>query len=477
MKKSEFKKLIVSLISLLLVFSLTACGTYKPPVDPDNPDDPGVTPGPVGPSGPGETRNTFTVTLMYNGMTFIPESTDVKAQWTDGYNYYQQDFDSYGTASVTGLDGEYRVTLTEVPDGYGYDANAYTTSNDNKDIVIEIFKLSKVTGKGTQNNPYQMTSIGVYETSITGSNGYVYYKFAPKTEGEYSIESWMDVTANEYNPRVDVYNANAGGWMQLREEVDGGGASSGYTQNFLFKVQVSEDMIGNIFIFAIKVESKNDDYPVRVCFALKRDGHFELDHIVSDMILPKEIDTALNYLNSADAKENEKGKVMYPVRYENGKRILDGDSWGYNEDTGFYQKYNPASGKYDGEILYAQITSNTVFLDRGLNTMQDAGNKCLTIANGTENYHFFIEGSEMTNEDPRFNIYKGLLGYTDIVNKDGNVPVTQEVKDFLQKFAISQLYFRDGDGWCEVGGYTGSREWMTDSFENDQWLWACVYYA
>ncbi len=479
MKKTKLKQLFLALISLLLIFSTVSCGTYKPPVDPGDDDDvPPVTPGPGDTTG-GDDEDFFTVTLIYNGMTFVPDSLDVKAQWTDGYNYYQAGFDGYGTAKMSGLDGEYRVTLTEVPEGYTYDPNIHTASNDNRDIEIEIYRLSRTNGKGTENNPYKMTGIGVFNAEIKSSKSVIFFEFTPRTEGEYSIESWMDVTANEYNPRVDVYNANAGGWKQLREEVDGGGVSSGYTQNFLFKVQVAEEMIGNLFLFAIKVESKNDDYPVNVSFALKRDGHFELDHADRQMIIPEQLEAAEDYILSAEARENEKGTILYPVRYENGKRVLDGANWGYNEDSGFYQMYNPKSGKYDGEVLYMQVTSATVFLDQGIHTIEDAGNSALTVSDGTENYKLFIEGYSSLAEllYVGYENYVGIRGYADIVNLHGNVPVTREIKDFLQKFAISQLYFRDGNGWCEVGGITGQSRWMTDSLEEDQWLWACVYYG
>ncbi len=480
MKKTKLKRLFLTLISLLLVFSLVSCGTYKPPIDPDEDDDPPVTPGP----GPGETpgegdEDYFTVTLMYNGMTFIPESLDVKAQWTDGYNYYQADFDNYGTAKMSGLDGEYRVTLTEVPEGYSYDPNAHTTSNDNKDIVVEIYKISRVSGKGTDDNPYQMTGIGVFETEITSEDDYKWYRFVPRQEGEYSIESWMDVTANEYNPRVDVYNANPGGFKQLREEVDSGGVSSGYTQNFLFKVQIAEGMIGNIFLFAVKVESKNDDYPVRLSFALKRDGHFELDLPDKTLVVPTEVEHARDYLQSEAGIENESGTIMYPVRYENGKRIQDGANWGYNEETGFYQKFNPQTRKFDGEVLYAHITSPCVFLDLPINLIEPTKGPYLTVNDGTEYYKLFIEGyaSLVDAKYPNYQSYQGILSYADIANKDGLVPVTQEMKDFLQKLAIAQTYFCDGNGHCELGGYTRLKQWQTDSYEEDQWLWDCVYYG
>ena len=60
-------------------------------------------------------------------------------------------------------------------------------------------------------------------------------------------------------------------------------------------------------------------------------------------------------------------------------------------------------------------------------------------------------------------------GYASYCNSDGVYKVTEELKEFLQKFSISQLYFRDGDGWVE--GYNVYAE------EDDQWLFACGYYV
>ena len=65
----------------------------------------------------------------------------------------------------------------------------------------------------------------------------------------------------------------------------------------------------------------------------------------------------------------------------------------------------------------------------------------------------------------------GKEGYADWCNADGVVPVTEELAEFLQKFAISQRYFADGDGWVE----TNSRK-SIDAYEDSQWLFACGYY-
>ena len=63
------------------------------------------------------------------------------------------------------------------------------------------------------------------------------------------------------------------------------------------------------------------------------------------------------------------------------------------------------------------------------------------------------------------------VGYADRVNADGVVPVTAELRDFLQGFAVTQRYFADGGGWVE-----SSSKYPIDAYEDSQWLFACGYY-
>lgn len=62
-------------------------------------------------------------------------------------------------------------------------------------------------------------------------------------------------------------------------------------------------------------------------------------------------------------------------------------------------------------------------------------------------------------------------GYADYANSDGLCPVTEELKEFLQKFSVSQRYFNDGNGWIEYNSTS-----PIDAAEADQWLFACAYY-
>ena len=65
----------------------------------------------------------------------------------------------------------------------------------------------------------------------------------------------------------------------------------------------------------------------------------------------------------------------------------------------------------------------------------------------------------------------GKGGYSDYVNTDGCYGVTQELKEFLQKYSISQLLFFDGNGFVETHPTIS-----IFAAEEDQWLFACGYY-
>lgn len=86
---------------------------------------------------------------------------------------------------------------------------------------------------------------------------------------------------------------------------------------------------------------------------------------------------------------------------------FDGDgSLFYGKGDGYYHLYDKTTGVY-GPILYANISSPTRFLGEGGNTpltsIEEAGNKALTVSNGTENYKLFIQGLPALLIDPGLN--------------------------------------------------------------------------
>ncbi len=85
----------------------------------------------------------------------------------------------------------------------------------------------------------------------------------------------------------------------------------------------------------------------------------------------------------------------------------------YGKGDGYYHLYDKSSGVF-GPILYANISSPTRFLGEGGNTpltsIEVAGNKALTVSNGTENYKLFIEGLPALLIDPGLNNPTATVG-------------------------------------------------------------------
>ncbi len=471
MKRNRILFMLVAV--LLLAATLTGCmvqsstpsgteeetTTQKPPVVP--------------PSG-----EAFTATLRYNGELYIPTST-VSVQWTDGASIHSAPVNGNGMASVTGLDGDYRVTLSGLPEELAYNPNVHTATNHARNIVIDIYDVipTKGSGKNLYANIIEMSQMGVYRSEeIKSGTAKVYYQFVPRQAGTYSIETWMDVTENDVNPKLDIYNGSVA-YKVFAYTQDDGGAEGIYTKNVRFTVQVAKEQIGSVFAFGVKATSKSETYPVRITFALQYNGGFSLEKTQYRMILPTE--TWRPYDGTVTTANGY--RFVYPEVPMGGYNMFDGTMFELNPATGFYHLYDAENDTY-GPVLYADIATATRFIDRSFTTIEQ-DNKALTVS-ATECYKLFIEGwsgLESVGYDTSWQVgltaaeldqYRAAKSYGAYSNIDGRAPVTEELKTFLQKFSTSQLLFMDGDGWVET-----NPDVSVDSFEEDQWLFACGYYV
>lgn len=225
-----------------------------------------------------------------------------------------------------------------------------------------------------------------------------------------------------------------------------------------------------------------------------------------------------NNCNTCGCSRIEDKKVPPPsisVSFKSGNKIefagftLDKDGvLYYGTGDNFYHFYDEENGTW-GEILYAYVSSAFRFIDTAFNSIEYKGNKFLTVNNGTQNYKFFIEGykslgsggfcvnfpdnneicpclesgkcpgacafgckechPQCNNVPPELLASQG--GYADFTNQDGVYGVTEELRIFLQSYSTSQLLFCDGNGWVE-----SNPSIKIYSNEDDQWLFACVYY-
>ena len=490
------KKLLSYLVILILIFTTVSCGQIvddpnkgdgdKPIIDPDNNQTP---PDGDNPNIDVDEKVEFSVSLIYNKKVFIPSSNEkIQVVWADDYSRYTETIGSDGFAK-TKLDGEFNVYLNNVPEGYSYNPNIYTADNDNPVVEIELYKLSRISkGNGTGlYKEYQMSSTGVYRCEISKAQQKVYYEFRPTKAGYYVLETLVNVFEDSVNPKVDIYQGTFAFKPTTPNQagLDGGGYSlkNGFTKNVKWVVKLTEEQVQNVYTFAIFADSKTNVYPINVDFSISYEGEYYIDDIVSKLINAEEIHSLVECGNCHKAYSpqttdsicslcggniitvskptynpnqyvfinSDGGTGSYYGGASNGSGLLIGKGFKYNEETGFWHVYNNQTGEF-GPVLCAKITKPCAYYEESLNLIESHGNKNLTVSNGTENYKVFVEQS-----------------YAAVCNNDGVCFVTNEMKEFLQKFSISQRLFFDGNGFVESTGVYAA--------EDDQWLFACGYYA
>ena len=193
-------------------------------------------------------EESYTVSLAVNGKKFIPEGADMYAQWTkltdtgDIAGFKKSTFNEDGIAFVNNLDGEYRITLGNIPDGYAYNPNLYVTSGNSRNIVVELYPIiqTKNSGSDLYDNIIEIRQTGVYRVTIEKLYAVkegVYFQFSiPRDGGVYSIQSLADVLQNTINPIAEIYNGSSAfkAWSHTCD--DGVEFENGsYTKNFYFE--------------------------------------------------------------------------------------------------------------------------------------------------------------------------------------------------------------------------------------------------
>ena len=519
---------LLCLCLCLVCLGLTACGEMNPAVSTPGQGMGEDTRPPVVTDEEGNVdEDPFTVTLTYEGNVYIPsEENPISVEWSDGYSLHSAEIGPDGVARVGGLDGDYRIRLTAIPEGYAYNPSIYVATNSDRNVEIELHRIVSTRGNGDQlYNCIQIKNTGLYCVEIKNEGHEVFFEFAPPESGTYSVESWMDTVENSVNPIANYYGANAN-FKQLLLVADGGGAESTYTKNFKLDVEIADEMISDngqvTFSFGIKSTCKDGRYPIKVYFAVTLNGEFSLNHTESKMLYPMD---GLTVAPEYDKNRYEfVGAEFAQTVGENTANVFDGDNyrlWPKSEGgDGYYHLYDEAAYPENhgyGPILYAYVSAPCRFMDTPFTTVEMRGNKALTVSNGTENYKQFIEGFDGLVEDPPGDngpyycvtncpcrmentcesAQKGFAngacteactschvdcrhcpeeafgkpGYNAFCNSDGVAAVTEELKQFLQKYSVNQLLFFDGNGFVETNPSV-----RVYAAEEDQWLFACGYY-
>lgn len=434
------KKFLALLAALVLVFALSGCGEYTPP------EEKPVTPPPIIDDDPGNNDDPdpdddpFTVTLTYNGVGYNPGS-GVYALWNEigGNGIYRTAFDENGVSRAEGLDGDYRVTLSAIPEGFTYDPNAdeHIATNFERNISIILYPLTQTTGGGTHiyTDIITISTIGAYRATLTSRNQVIYYQYAPQTSGDYSMTSMIDITANVLNPILDIYDGSTQ-YKVFRETRDGGGYSNTFTKNFRWEVGLDRGFIGNIFAFAIRADALSDEaFPVNIDFILDKDDEFSGAKPIEYVPVPVE-EEFITVPNRSATMTFNYAVVLQP------NKLLDASLFELGED-GYYRF------KDGGERLYVKVNSSTQVMDAFTNPLVNKR----------------VKGKDYNEM---------VSAYASHTNSDGVYPVTEEFKNFLMDYANAQLLFNDGNGFAESSnsggpGYNSSLE--------SQWLFACGFYT
>ncbi len=533
-------RILSLLLALLTLLSLVSCqGEYHYAVgggstEDDGYDDPSTDSndplgGYVPPTMNDDPGDDFVVKLLADGEDYSPRM-DIYVYWNDGFSVHKAKVDEKGEARVDGLDGDYRVTLSALPNEYTYDPNGYLATNVNRHVTIDMRTLNRLSGSGTDlYSCYTFRKTGVYSVKFTAPGEVFYFQYAPDGMGTYSIESWVDITEDNINPVIEIY----GGSSQFKYslgKLDGGGAVGSYTQNFVHTVQIAAENIGAsgqaTYTFALSADVKNNKYPVTVTFAVKRNGDFETDSAnrVHEIAVPK-FD-----LSSVNVKDHEYDLADYLFSYcqsrsEDGSYYIIDDStvklWKKSEGgDDFYHLYDKtlyADTDGYGPILYTAIKSANRIIQNAIFTElhQPVSTK---IALGGSDYRHFIEGyTALATNNKRGEDYVGSYycaancpchqmpddqgnwacpssctkcldtcskcpeelmyneGYQSIANSLGYVPVTEELHDFLVAYANANksALFNDGVGAMETSGFGGR---IFRAVGESGWLFACGYF-
>lgn len=137
-----------------------------------------------------EDPNAYSVKVVYpNGE---PVTGGVSVQWCTATSCLPTKEVNAAGVAYNKLDDskKYFIHIEDIPAGYTYDPNAYTTDKDNKKVEIKLITLNETTGEGTLDNPY-VVSVGGANVNIESASlaGVKYFAFTPSEAGTYSIKS------------------------------------------------------------------------------------------------------------------------------------------------------------------------------------------------------------------------------------------------------------------------------------------------
>lgn len=465
-------KKILNFIVLMLIsiFCLTSCvGVVEKPNDPDNPNgnqgqDPIVD--------PDDDLITYSVQLYRNGSLWIP-NIDICAIFQNDVSTTEVPIDDfYGTCEFKG-DGDYNVHLSAVPEGYTYNPNENIVDPQHTDLIIDLYPIQSFdggNGSDEYENAYDISRIGYYKVELDSVNDIKYFHFLPTQSGEYSIESIVDVYADEVDPNGIRYSGTEQ-YLGVGEEFLDGGVSleGGFTTNFKFSITFDATELNVARPFSISAENKYNTYPCTVYFKIEYVDDYNKGPTFNPTVVePKEA--------SIDVTPTQTGTFHWLSDLNGG--VLDVRNCKYNEDDGFWYYVDPQTGEEHVLVCLVDLINKSLpsFGGNFAEAIQRVPTYfCLVADDGTRLcYDYFLRSEgPLYNEDGSVFDYQGIC-YLDYANDDGMVKVTNELMEFFQLLSNNKEFFKDGEGWIET--QTNSNGERISAGQEDQWLFACGYY-
>ncbi len=480
------KKRILLLITAILcaIMMLSGCGlgsfidkgTQKPPVNPvlpDNPDNPDT------PDNPAE-NNHYTVTVYYGTKPYNPGEADVTVVWKNDLSVKRVKLGEDGVADAGELDGSFYIYLEGLPENYSYNPSAYTATSDERHVALLLTDIRPpISGNGRgQYSCYKVRYDGTYRATIPNKDVVLYYEYQPEAAGVYSVVTWVNAFENKINPYMLIYGGTfAFKWYEGRLDDGGFSTEGGYTKNVRQEYRIDRTEVGGSFTFAIGAESKTDEYPIYVDFAITYEGEYTNEYADVRAIRAKEA------IVKADEKKANEEFVYANELSPTGKKAADDEllkefdasNVKYNGNTGFYHYYSEilyaddpcGYGKNFGPILCCLIDKQApCYSTTSLYNANSVGlgSNYLRLSNvwlEEEQKFVVLDYTAFIRED-----------YKKVCNSEGVCYVTKELKDFLQMYAERHSLYTDN-----VSPVIGSPEEAGYSAKQDAlWLFACGAY-
>lgn len=480
--KKRIIALWIALVCALTFFSGCELGSYvdnnkgssidsenpsKPstPTDPDNPTDPGTPDVPVE-----DPQKSYTVSVYYNNRLYNPGKDTVTVVWRNDSKIVRKQLGDDGKASVGELEGNYSVYLEGLPDRYTYNPSVYKATENERQVDILLSEIRDVES-GAGSGPYESYIVkydGTYRAEILYEGQELFYQYNSSAKGVYTVESWVNAYEDAVNPYLQVYLGSFA-YKWKGELIDDGGFSliGGFTKNFVYKIKVDQSNVGAAYSFSITGYSKTGVYPVYVDFEIKYAGDYVDEYSDVRIVRAKEAK-----VKAANKKADETF-----IWADMGTKTFSMDDYRYNEDTGFYHRYseslygNDPYGFGVGYGPYLCCAIDKAIPSYTITTLYKANDVGPNHSNYLRLYKYWLE------DEQKF----VTMDYTDFIQKDYYAKcnneyvcyVTEELKEFLQKFAENQGLYTDGStpgsGTPEDQGYFAKSDAM--------WLFACGFYT